>query len=69
MDNFLMKNSTPSIQWPLRICSWLIGCNMDASKKVFVATAILLLDFELFIGGRLNCHERMSIFQETCVGN
>jgi hypothetical protein len=25
---------------------------MDASKKIFVATGILVLDFELFIGGR-----------------
>ena len=31
---------------------WLISRNKDASKKIFVATGILVFDFELFIGGR-----------------
>ena len=31
---------------------WLIGREMDASKKSFVATRNLVFDFELFIGGR-----------------
>jgi len=26
--------------------------DVDASKKIFVATGILVFDFELFIGGR-----------------
>ena len=30
--------------------TWLIGRKVDASKKIFVATEILLFDFELFIG-------------------
>ena len=29
---------------------WLIGREMDASKKIFWATEILVFDFELFIG-------------------
>jgi len=29
---------------------WLIGHNMDASKRVFGTTGILVFDFELFIG-------------------
>ena len=32
--------------------TWLIGRKVDASKKIFVVTEILLFDFELFIGGR-----------------
>ena len=32
--------------------TWLIGRKVDASKKIFVVTGILVLDFELFIGGR-----------------
>ncbi len=32
---------------------WLICRNEDASKKIFVATGILVFDFELFIGGRV----------------
>jgi hypothetical protein len=31
--------------------AWLIGREMDASNKIFVATWILVIDFELFIGG------------------
>jgi hypothetical protein len=31
--------------------AWLIGRKVDASKKIFVATGILVFDFELFIGG------------------
>ncbi len=31
----------------------LICRNEDASKKIFVATEILLFDFELFIGGKI----------------
>ena len=30
--------------------AWLIGREMDASKKIFVATGNLVFDFELFIG-------------------
>jgi hypothetical protein len=30
--------------------TWLIGRKVDASKKIFVVTEILLFDFELFIG-------------------
>jgi hypothetical protein len=33
--------------------AWLIGRKVDASKKVFVATGIIALDFELFIGARV----------------
>ena len=29
--------------------AWLIGREMDASKKILVATRILVFDFELFI--------------------
>ena len=32
--------------------AWLIGRDMDASKKILVATRILVFDFELFIGAR-----------------
>jgi len=32
--------------------AWLIGREMDASKKIFVVTGIVVFDFELFIGGR-----------------
>ena len=32
--------------------AWLICYNEDASKKIFVATGILVFDFELFIGDR-----------------
>jgi hypothetical protein len=32
--------------------AWLIGREMDASKKIFVVTKILVFDFELFIGVR-----------------
>ena len=32
--------------------TWLIGHKVDASKKIFVVTEILLFDFELFIGDR-----------------
>ena len=35
--------------------AWLIGRDMDASKKIFVATGDLVFDFELFIGGRYQC--------------
>jgi hypothetical protein len=43
-----------SIQRPK--CSyeaWLKCRNEDASKKILVATEILVFDFELFIGGRV----------------
>jgi hypothetical protein len=30
--------------------TWLIGREMDASKKTFWAIGILVFDFELFIG-------------------
>ena len=30
--------------------AWLIGREMDASKKIFIVTRILVYDFELFIG-------------------
>jgi len=30
--------------------AWLIGREMDASKKIFVVIWILVFDFELFIG-------------------
>jgi hypothetical protein len=30
--------------------AWLRGRNGDASKKIFVATGIIVFDFELFIG-------------------
>ena len=32
--------------------AWLIDREMDASKKIFVTARIIVLDFELFIGGR-----------------
>jgi hypothetical protein len=38
--------------------AWLIGRDIDASKKIFVATGILVFDFELFIGER--CEETSS---------
>ena len=31
--------------------AWLIGRNEDVSKKIFVATGILVFHFELLIGG------------------
>lgn len=31
---------------------WLTRRNVDASKKNFVATGIIVFDFDLFIGGR-----------------
>jgi len=37
---------------PLRSAHWLKCRNKDASKKIFVATGILVFDFELFIGDR-----------------
>jgi len=33
---------------------WLRGRNVDASKKVFVATEIIVFDFELLIGVRFD---------------
>ncbi len=30
--------------------AWLIGREMDASKKTFMETGIIAFDFELFIG-------------------
>jgi hypothetical protein len=30
--------------------AWLMGRNLDASKELFVATGVLLCNFELFIG-------------------
>jgi len=39
--------------------AWLIGRDMDASKKILVATRILVFDFELFIGVR--CKEVVSL--------
>jgi hypothetical protein len=30
--------------------TWLIGCKVDASKKILVVKQILLFDFELFTG-------------------
>jgi len=32
--------------------TWLIGREMDASKKILVATGNEVFDFDLFIGGR-----------------
>jgi hypothetical protein len=32
--------------------TWLIGRKMDASKKIFMATRIIVFDIELFIGAR-----------------
>jgi hypothetical protein len=32
--------------------AWLISLRVDASKKFFLVIEILVLDFELFIGGR-----------------
>ena len=32
--------------------AWLKCRNEDTSKKIFVATGILVFDFELFIGGQ-----------------
>ncbi|NVL91109.1 MAG: hypothetical protein HWN69_09020, partial [Desulfobacterales bacterium] len=32
--------------------AWLICRNVDASKKILMATEILVFDFELFVGGR-----------------
>jgi len=37
----------------LSYATWLISRNVEASKKIFVATGILVFDFELFIGGQL----------------
>ncbi len=36
---------------------WLTYRNVDASKKNFVATGILVFDFELFIRGRVQKDE------------
>ena len=35
---------------------WLISRNEDASKRIFVATGILVFDFDLFIGDRFCYH-------------
>ena len=40
--------------------AWLIGREMDASKKIFVATRNLVFDFELFIGARGQEHEGLT---------
>jgi len=42
--------------------AWLIGRKVDVSKKIFVATGIVVFDFELFICGRVKCHEYQPIF-------
>jgi len=34
----------------VEIDCWLIRRNEDASKKIFVATEVLVFDFEFFIG-------------------
>ena len=36
--------------------AWLRGRNVDASKKISVATGIIVFDFDLFIGER--CRKR-----------
>ena len=36
--------------------AWLIGRGMDTSKKIFLATRILVLDFELLIDVRIAIH-------------
>jgi len=43
--------------------AWLIGREMDASKKIFVATGNLVFDFELFIGALINKCKRSQFFQ------
>jgi len=40
---------------PFGYARWLICRNEDASKKIFVATGILVFDFELFVGVRFLC--------------
>ncbi len=42
--------------------AWLIGREMDASKKISWATEILVFDFELFIGGR--CEKGSVTFED-----
>ena len=47
--------------------TWLIGRKVDASKKIFVATEILLFDFELFIGARGQLVSDISRHLVTCM--
>jgi hypothetical protein len=47
--------------------AWLIGRKVDASKKILVATEILLFDFELFTGARVNCHDCLPISYAACI--
>ncbi len=53
--------------------AWLIGRNMDASKKILVATRILVCDFELFIGAlvkRRRADKHIGFLPEAaCTGN
>ena len=45
--------------------TWLIGRKVDASKKIFVATEILLFDFELFIGERSQLLSDIDLYNVT----
>ncbi len=42
--------------------TWLMDREVDASKKILVATETLVFDFELFIGERVGCQERQLVF-------
>ncbi len=40
--------------------AWWLKCrNQHASKKIFVATGILVFDFEIFVGGRFDLLENI----------
>ena len=45
--------------------SIITGCLKEKS----MATGILVFDFGLLIDGRLIYHERLPVFQDTCIGN
>jgi len=47
--------------------TWLIGREMDASKKIIVATRFFVFDFELFIGGRRQKRRDGNSFKLPCM--
>jgi hypothetical protein len=51
----------------ISIETWLIGRNVDASKKIFMTTEILLFDFELFICERAQKDEDLTNLSNCCL--
>jgi len=46
--------------------TWFKYRNMDASKKIFVSTEILVFDFELFIGDRRQKNKELMTTLSSC---